>query len=78
MAKGIRTSIKKGVAKIIVPIAKPDRIQLVSNLPKTRSGKIMRQILCKIAQGDHSNFGDISTLPDTSVVEEIIKDAWRM
>ncbi|PCH70347.1 MAG: acetate--CoA ligase [Bacteroidales bacterium] len=73
--EGIKTSIKKGVAKIIGPIAKPDRIQLVTSLPKTRSGKIMRRILRKIAEGNYSNFGDISTLLDTSVVEEIIKGA---
>jgi acetyl-CoA synthetase len=70
--EGIKTSIKKGVAKIIGPIAKPDRIQLVKGLPKTRSGKIMRRILRNIAQGDYGNFGDISTLLDTSIVEEII------
>ncbi|RKE04790.1 acetate--CoA ligase [Marinifilum flexuosum] len=73
--EGIKTSIRKGVTKIIGPIAKPDKIQLVRALPKTRSGKIMRRILRKIAQGDYSNFGDISTLLDTSVVEEIIKGA---
>ncbi|BAX82660.1 acetate--CoA ligase [Labilibaculum antarcticum] len=73
--EGIKTSIRKGVTKIIGPIAKPDRIQLVRSLPKTRSGKIMRRILRKIAEGDYSNFGDISTLLDTSVVEEIIKGA---
>ncbi|NOU58693.1 acetate--CoA ligase [Marinifilum caeruleilacunae] len=73
--EGIKTSIRKGVTKIIGPIAKPDKIQLVRGLPKTRSGKIMRRILRKIAQGDYSNFGDISTLLDTSVVEEIIKGA---
>jgi len=73
--EGIKTSIKKGVAKIIGPIAKPDRIQLVKSLPKTRSGKIMRRILRKIAEGNYSNFGDISTLLDTSVVDEIIKGA---
>ncbi|PKQ69597.1 acetate--CoA ligase [Labilibaculum manganireducens] len=73
--EGIKTSIRKGVTKIIGPIAKPDRIQLVRSLPKTRSGKIMRRILRKIAEGDYSNFGDISTLLDTSVVDEIIKGA---
>lgn len=73
--EGIKTSVRKGVTKIIGPIAKPDKIQLVKSLPKTRSGKIMRRILRKIAQGDYNNFGDISTLLDTSVVEEIIKGA---
>lgn len=73
--EGIKTSIRKGVTKIIGPIAKPDKIQLVSGLPKTRSGKIMRRILRKIAQGDYENFGDISTLLDTSVVDKIIEGA---
>lgn len=59
------------VNKIIGPIAKPDKIQIVSGLPKTRSGKIMRRILRKIAEGDVSNLGDTSTLLDPSVVEEI-------
>ena len=53
------------------PIAKPDKIQIVSGLPKTRSGKIMRRILRKVAEGDVNNLGDISTLLDPGVVEEI-------
>ncbi|MBC8047700.1 MAG: acetate--CoA ligase, partial [Fimbriimonadaceae bacterium] len=65
--------IKQVVNKIIGPIAKPDKIQIVSGLPKTRSGKIMRRILRKIAEGDTNNLGDISTLLDPNVVEEIIK-----
>ncbi|MBT3243134.1 MAG: acetate--CoA ligase [Bacteroidetes bacterium] len=72
---GITDSIKKGVTKIIGPIAKPDKILLVDSLPKTRSGKIMRRILRKIAEGDYDNFGDISTLLDTSVVEQIVERA---
>jgi acetyl-CoA synthetase len=52
-------------------IAKPDKIQIVSGLPKTRSGKIMRRILRKIAEGETSNLGDTSTLLDPAVVEEI-------
>lgn len=59
------------VNKIIGPIAKPDKIQIVSGLPKTRSGKIMRRILRKVAEGDLNNLGDISTLLDPTVVEEI-------
>ena len=59
------------VVKMIGPIAKPDRIQVVSGLPKTRSGKIMRRILRKIAEGDVSNLGDTSTLVDPSIVDEI-------
>lgn len=67
----VRAGIVQEVNKIIGPIAKPDKIQLVSGLPKTRSGKIMRRILRKIAEGDTSNLGDISTLLDPAVVEEI-------
>jgi acetyl-CoA synthetase len=52
-------------------IAKPDKIQFVSGLPKTRSGKIMRRILRKIAEGDTSNLGDTSTLLDPEVIEAI-------
>jgi len=63
------------VAKIIGPIAKPDKIQLTPGLPKTRSGKIMRRILRKIGEGDASALGDTSTLLDPSVVEDIIKGA---
>jgi acetyl-CoA synthetase len=59
------------VTKEIGPIAKPDVIQIVPGLPKTRSGKIMRRILRKIAEGDTSNLGDISTLLNPEVVEEI-------
>jgi acetyl-CoA synthetase len=63
--------IQGTVRNIIGPIAKPDKVQIVSGLPKTRSGKIMRRILRKIAEGDTSNLGDTSTLLDPSVVEEI-------
>jgi acetyl-CoA synthetase len=59
------------VTQIIGPIAKPDKIQVVSGLPKTRSGKIMRRILRKIAAGDVDNLGDTSTLLDPSVIEDI-------
>src|SRR5579859_11417 len=67
----MRIEIRDTVSKIIGPIAKPDKIQFVSGLPKTRSGKIMRRILRKIAEGDTSNLGDITTLLDPGVVEEI-------
>ncbi|TYP92552.1 acetyl-coenzyme A synthetase [Fodinibius salinus] len=60
------------VAKIISPIAKPDKIQIVQGLPKTRSGKIMRRILRKIAAGETDDLGDTSTLVDPSVVDDII------
>ena len=66
-----RQAIAATVSRIIGPIAKPDEIQFVSGLPKTRSGKIMRRILRKIAEGDTSNFGDTTTLLDPSVVDEI-------
>lgn len=59
------------VVEMIGPIAKPDKVQVVSGLPKTRSGKIMRRILRKVAEGDVSNLGDTSTLLDPTVVEEI-------
>lgn len=67
----LRQEINAIVSKIIGPIAKPDKIQLVSGLPKTRSGKIMRRILRKIAEGDMSNLGDTSTLLDPGIVDEI-------
>jgi acetyl-CoA synthetase len=66
-----RKDIMMTVSRIIGAIAKPDKIQFVSGLPKTRSGKIMRRILRKIAEGDTSNLGDTSTLLDPAVVEEI-------
>lgn len=66
-----RQDIIQTVNRIIGPIAKPDKIQFVSGLPKTRSGKIMRRILRKIAEGEMSNLGDTSTLLDPGVVEEI-------
>ena len=63
------------VRRVIGPIAKPDKVQIVSGLPKTRSGKIMRRILRKIASNDYKNLGDTSTLLNPNVVEEIIKGA---
>jgi len=67
----LRKEILATVTKHIGPIAKPDKIQFVPGLPKTRSGKIMRRILRKVAEGDTSNLGDTSTLLDPSVVEAI-------
>ena len=67
----IEKEIREEVAKTIGPIAKPDRILIVSGLPKTRSGKIMRRILRKLAAGEHDQLGDISTLLNPEVVEEI-------
>jgi len=66
-----RQDILQTVSRIIGPIAKPDKIQFVKGLPKTRSGKIMRRILRKIAEGDMSNMGDTTTLLDPQVVDEI-------
>ena len=69
----IKGEIIDMVRKVIGPIAKPDKVQIVSGLPKTRSGKIMRRILRKIASNDYGNLGDTSTLLNPNVVEEIIK-----
>ena len=66
-----RQDILQTVTRIIGAIAKPDKIQFVTGLPKTRSGKIMRRILRKVAEGETENLGDISTLLDPGVVEEI-------
>jgi acetyl-CoA synthetase len=63
------------VARTIGPIAKPDRIQVVSGLPKTRSGKIMRRILRKLAAGEYDQLGDVSTLLNPEVVEEIKRNS---
>ena len=73
-----RRDINQTVSRIIGAIAKPDKIQFVSGLPKIRSGKITRRILRKIAEGDTSNLGDITTLLDPSVVEEIKAGAEKM
>lgn len=73
-AEDIKKEINACVNKLIGAIAKPDKIQIVSGLPKTRSGKIMRRILRKIAEGELSSLGDTSTLLDPLVVEDIIKD----
>ncbi len=73
-----RENLKKEINQLIAdtmgPIAKLDKIQFVSALPKTRSGKIMRRILRKIAEGDFNNFGDTSTLLNPDIVEEIKND----
>lgn len=68
-----RQDITQTVTRIIGPIAKPDKIQFVSGLPKTRSGKIMRRILRKVAEGETEKLGDTSTLLDPDIVEEIKK-----
>ena len=66
-----KLDIIQTVSRVIGAIAKPDKIQFVNGLPKTRSGKIMRRILRKIAEGEIENLGDTSTLLDPSVVDEI-------
>lgn len=73
-----RKEVLDVVTREIGPIAKPDKIQIVPGLPKTRSGKIMRRILRKIAEGDTSNLGDISTLLNPEVVEDIKNGAKRI
>lgn len=69
--EALRNEVKKIVTDKIGPFARPDKIQVVPGLPKTRSGKIMRRILRKIAEGDTGNLGDTTTLLDPSVVEQI-------
>ena len=69
---GLREELGQWVRKEIGPIAKPDLIQWAPSLPKTRSGKIMRRVLRKIAAGDSSDFGDTSTLADPSVIAALV------
>lgn len=71
--KMMQRDILMTVSRIIGPIAKPDKIQFVSGLPKTRSGKIMRRILRKVAEGEYGSLGDTSTLLDPGVVDEIVE-----
>jgi acetyl-CoA synthetase len=70
-------ALKEQVRHAIGPIATPDRIQIVAGLPKTRSGKIMRRILRKIAAGEYEELGDITTLADPAVVEKLVEDHRR-
>ena len=70
----LRAELQKWVRKEIGPIAKPDLIQWAPGLPKTRSGKIMRRILRKVAADDYGELGDTSTLADPSVVEDLIEN----
>ncbi len=74
---GLNAELRAFVGHVIGPIAKPDVIQFAPGLPKTRSGKIMRRILRKIAEGDTKSLGDISTLADPSVVDDLLKNAKR-
>ena len=71
LLKNVKKEINMLISDTIGPIAKLDKIQFVTGLPKTRSGKIMRRILRKIAEGDFSNFGDTSTLLNPEIVDEI-------
>ena len=73
--KELQAAILTQVTQVIGPIAKPDKIQVVSGLPKTRSGKIMRRILRKIASGESDNLGDVSTLLDPSIIDKIKQGA---
>ena len=68
----LRKELVQWVRKEIGPIASPDLIQWAPGLPKTRSGKIMRRILRKIAENDYSNLGDTSTLADPAVVDDLV------
>jgi len=70
----IREDLIQWVRKEIGPIATIDRLQWADNLPKTRSGKVMRRILRKIAEGDTSNLGDTSTLTDPEIVEALLRE----
>jgi acetyl-CoA synthetase len=70
-------ALKEHVRHEIGPIARPDRIQIAAGLPKTRSGKIMRRILRKIAAGDFADLGDVTTLADPSVVEALVEERRR-
>jgi acetyl-CoA synthetase len=68
----LRKELRDWVRKEIGPIATPDALQFAPGLPKTRSGKIMRRILRKIAEGDVSSLGDTSTLADPAVVDDLV------
>ena len=71
---GIKSEINLLISKTIGPIAKPDKIQIVAGLPKTRSGKIMRRILRKIAVGESDSFGDTSTLLNPDIIRHIVNE----
>jgi acetyl-CoA synthetase len=70
----LKKALRDWVRTEIGPIASPDLIQFAPGLPKTRSGKIMRRILRKIAEDDFSNLGDTSTLAEPAVVEDLIEN----
>jgi acetyl-CoA synthetase len=70
----LRVELRNWVRKEIGPIASPDLLQWAPGLPKTRSGKIMRRILRKVAEDDFATLGDTSTLADPSVVDDLIEN----
>ena len=69
----LAAELRREVRTEISPIATPDKIQFVAGLPKTRSGKIMRRILRKVAEGEPENIGDVTTLAEPEVVEAIVQ-----
>ncbi|MBU0754269.1 MAG: acetyl-coenzyme A synthetase, partial [Planctomycetes bacterium] len=69
----LRGALKEQVRRVIGPVASPDAIMIVPALPKTRSGKIMRRLLRKIAAGEYSGLGDVSTLAEPGVVDALIE-----
>ncbi|MDR9395220.1 MAG: acetyl-coenzyme A synthetase, partial [Roseovarius sp.] len=73
-SEALRKELRNWVRQEIGPIASPDLIQWAPGLPKTRSGKIMRRILRKIAENDHGALGDTSTLADPSVVDDLVEN----
>ena len=73
-SEGLRQELRQWVRKEIGPIASPDLIQWAPGLPKTRSGKIMRRILRKIAANDYTDLGDTSTLADPDVVDNLVSE----
>jgi acetyl-CoA synthetase len=70
----LQNELRQWVRKEIGPIATPDFVQWAQGLPKTRSGKIMRRILRKVAENDFGNLGDTSTLADPGVVDDLVKN----
>ena len=76
-SEDLKSTLSQHVRKVIGPVATPDKIQFAPALPKTRSGKIMRRILRKIASGHTENLGDTSTLADPTVVESLLEDQIR-
>jgi acetyl-CoA synthetase len=73
-SEDLRKELTNWVRKEISPIASPDLIQFAPSLPKTRSGKIMRRILRKIAEDEFGNLGDTSTLADPAVVDDLVNN----